>query len=269
MHHGADGTRETATRRTAAGTGLPGRSSARAASPPTPAPRRQSAHTGAAQAAGWSLPDTVAIRADNAGASPGLTPPLAVAREIASSVGNVQDATWQAAREAGCSGTELAELFAHVAATRYTDYFNHYVQTDPDLPAAPGLDGRSPRPLTPAGISPCHWDDRPARIGLATVTMPHSLAAQPGSVKAATTDRHGGSRPDEGLQAVASIADPLDLQVHLGVKEQVHHRAECLGLLDHRGKRLDGLIGGDDGAPARSESGGGPTGRLAVPGCRW
>jgi hypothetical protein len=26
-----------------------------------------------------------------------------------------------------------------------TNYFNHYVQTEPDLPAAPGLEGWSPR----------------------------------------------------------------------------------------------------------------------------
>jgi hypothetical protein len=27
----------------------------------------------------------------------------------------------------------------------YTNYFNHYVQTEPDLPAAPGPEGWSPR----------------------------------------------------------------------------------------------------------------------------
>lgn len=54
-------------------------------------------------------------------------------------------ATWQAARAAGWSDTELAELFANVAANMYTNYFNHYMQTEPDLPPAPGLDGWSPR----------------------------------------------------------------------------------------------------------------------------
>jgi len=27
----------------------------------------------------------------------------------------------------------------------FTNYFNHYVQTEADLPAAPGLEGWSPR----------------------------------------------------------------------------------------------------------------------------
>jgi hypothetical protein len=49
------------------------------------------------------------------------------------------------ARAAGWSDAELAELFAHVAANMFTNYFNHYVQTEPDLPAAPGLEGWSPR----------------------------------------------------------------------------------------------------------------------------
>jgi hypothetical protein len=39
---------------------------------------------------------------------------------------------------------ELAELFAHVAANLFINYFNHYAQTEPDLPAAPGLEGWSP-----------------------------------------------------------------------------------------------------------------------------
>jgi hypothetical protein len=56
----------------------------------------------------------------------------------------VPDAAWQAAQEAGWGDTELAELFAHVAANLFTNYFNHYVQTEPDLPAAPGLEGWSP-----------------------------------------------------------------------------------------------------------------------------
>ncbi len=45
---------------------------------------------------------------------------------------------------AGWGDTELAELIAHVAANLFTNYFNHYVQTEPDLPAAPGLEGWPP-----------------------------------------------------------------------------------------------------------------------------
>jgi len=48
-------------------------------------------------------------------------------------------------RPGGWGDTELAELFAHVAANLFTNYFNHYAQTEPDLPAAPGLEGWPPR----------------------------------------------------------------------------------------------------------------------------
>jgi hypothetical protein len=54
-----------------------------------------------------------------------------VAREIAGNVGYVPDAAWQAALQAGWGDTELAELFAHVAANLFTTHFNHYVQTEP------------------------------------------------------------------------------------------------------------------------------------------
>jgi len=45
---------------------------------------------------------------------------------------------------AGWGDTEPAELFAHVAVNLFTSYFNHYAQTEPDLPAAPGLEGWPP-----------------------------------------------------------------------------------------------------------------------------
>jgi len=103
----------------------------------------QSAHTAGAQAAGWSLADTVAIRdAKPDGTDPKLGPLLALACGIAANVGHVGDATWKAAAAAGWTD---AELTAHVAASMYTNYFNHYVHTEPDLPAAAGLEGWSPR----------------------------------------------------------------------------------------------------------------------------
>ncbi len=105
----------------------------------------QSAHTAGGRAAGWLLEETVAIRDGTADLGPKFGSLLAVAREIAGNTGYVADAPWQAAREAGWSDAELAELSAHVAANMFTNYFNHYVQTEPDLPAAPGLEGWSPR----------------------------------------------------------------------------------------------------------------------------
>ena len=86
----------------------------------------------------------MAIPDGTAELDPTLAALLAVAREIAGNVGYASDAAWQAAPDAGWGDTELAELFAHVAANPFTNYFNHYAQSEPDLPAAPGLEGWSP-----------------------------------------------------------------------------------------------------------------------------
>jgi tellurite resistance protein len=64
---------------------------------------------------------------------------LAVARQIAAEVGEVDEDTWQQAVVAGWSREELAELFAHVIANIFTNYFNHYAHTELDMPAAPAL----------------------------------------------------------------------------------------------------------------------------------
>jgi hypothetical protein len=47
----------------------------------------------------------------------------------------------EAGRFGGTCLHRRSEMFAHVAANMYTNY----VQTKPDLPAAPGLEGWSPR----------------------------------------------------------------------------------------------------------------------------
>ena len=104
----------------------------------------QSAHTAAGRAAGWSLEHTVALRdgkpidgEDKLGAL------LAVARQIAGNVGEVDEDTWQHALRVGWQVEELAELFTHVAENLFTNYFNHYAHTELDIPAAPGLTGIS------------------------------------------------------------------------------------------------------------------------------
>lgn len=59
--------------------------------------------------------------------------------EQARDVGHVTDATWQAALDAGWTDVELTETAAVVALNLFTNYFNHLVQTDLDLPPAPAL----------------------------------------------------------------------------------------------------------------------------------
>lgn len=99
----------------------------------------QAAHTAGGKAAGLTTDQTVAIRSDRVDFDPKLDALLRVTREAAGNVGNVEDATWQAALDAGWSDTELTELSVHVTLNLFTNYFNHLVQTELDLPAAPGL----------------------------------------------------------------------------------------------------------------------------------
>jgi len=62
-----------------------------------------------------------------------------VVRKAAANVGDVDDATWKAALQAGWTEDQLAEEFVHLAANLFTNYFNHYVGTELDFPSAPAL----------------------------------------------------------------------------------------------------------------------------------
>jgi AhpD family alkylhydroperoxidase len=98
----------------------------------------QAAHTLAGKAAGLSEEETIAARRGTV-EDPKLGALVTLVREQAANVGHVQDSTWQAALDAGWSDTELTETSAVVALNLFTNYFNHLVQTELDLPAAPGL----------------------------------------------------------------------------------------------------------------------------------
>ncbi len=75
----------------------------------------QAAHTAGGKAAGLTEQQTVDIRR-----------------------GQVDDPKL-AALDAGWSDAELTETSAHVALNLFTNYFNHLVRADLDLPAAPAL----------------------------------------------------------------------------------------------------------------------------------
>lgn len=98
----------------------------------------QAVHTVAGTHAGWSVPETIAIRAGQP-VEPKLDALLAVARQTVTAVGEVDKDTWQHTLDAGWSVEQVTELYAHVVANMFTNYFNHYAQTDLDLPAAPPL----------------------------------------------------------------------------------------------------------------------------------
>jgi uncharacterized peroxidase-related enzyme len=98
----------------------------------------QAAHTAGGKAAGLSEQETIDIRRGQVD-DPKLAALVTLVREQAANVGHVQDSTWQAALDAGWSDSELTETSAVVALNLFTNYFNHLVQTDLDLPPAPPL----------------------------------------------------------------------------------------------------------------------------------
>lgn len=100
----------------------------------------QSAHTLSAQKAGLTREETIAIRSGETDFDDKLAALLAVPREAAANLGDVSDATWQAALAAGWTDQELSEAFAHLIANMFTNYFNHYARTDLDIPAAPPVE---------------------------------------------------------------------------------------------------------------------------------
>ena len=99
----------------------------------------QAAYTGAAKAAGFDVEETKQIRRGELPDDEKLTALLVVAREIAANTGYVEDTTWKAATEAGWSEKEILEAYADVIRTIMTNYFNHLVGTEVDLPEAPDL----------------------------------------------------------------------------------------------------------------------------------
>ncbi len=98
----------------------------------------QAAHTAGGKAAGLSAQETIDIRRGQVD-DPKLAALVTLVREQAANVGHVQDSTWRAALDAGWSDSELTETSAVVALNLFTNYFNHLVQTDLDLPPAPPL----------------------------------------------------------------------------------------------------------------------------------
>lgn len=99
----------------------------------------QAAHTGGGRAAGLADEEMTAIRRGRADFDPKLDALLRLAREYAAELGHTTDATWQAALDAGWSEDQLAELSTHVTLNQLTNYFNHHVRTELDVPAAPAL----------------------------------------------------------------------------------------------------------------------------------
>lgn len=99
----------------------------------------QSAHTLGGKVAGLTEQQTVDIREGRSSGDGKLDALLTLVREAAGQVGHVEDGSWKQALDAGWTDTELSEAFVHLTVNLYTNYFNHYVGTELDIPAAPGI----------------------------------------------------------------------------------------------------------------------------------
>ncbi len=99
----------------------------------------QAAHTRSGRRAGFSTEETIAIRADRITFDDRLAALTALVREAARNTGSVSADTWNGAHDAGWTSEELAEAFAHLMANLFTNYFNHFAETELDVPAAPRL----------------------------------------------------------------------------------------------------------------------------------
>lgn len=99
----------------------------------------QAAHTASGRRAGLTDAQILQIRAGHITFDPKLATLADIARNAASHVGHVPHALRVQALKAGWREAELEELFVHIAANLYTNYFNHYAGTELDFPPAPPL----------------------------------------------------------------------------------------------------------------------------------
>ena len=86
-----------------------------------------------AQMNGWSEEQVTALRTGIPTSEAKIDVLAGLVREAAANSGNVADATWKGAQQAGWSDEQLADAFAYLGATVFTGYFLNYAQTDLDV----------------------------------------------------------------------------------------------------------------------------------------
>jgi hypothetical protein len=82
---------------------------------------------------GWNEAQIASLRAGRTTDDIKSDALVCVIREAAAHSGNVTDATWKAAQQAGWSDAQLAEAFAYLGLTVFTGYFLNYAQTKLDV----------------------------------------------------------------------------------------------------------------------------------------
>jgi hypothetical protein len=86
-----------------------------------------------ARANGWAEAQIAALRKGTTTGDAKIDALTSVVRDATANSGNVTDATWKAAQQAGWSDVQLAEAFAYLGLTVFTGYFLNYAQTAPDV----------------------------------------------------------------------------------------------------------------------------------------
>jgi len=86
-----------------------------------------------AQMNGWTEVQVTALTTGAPTSEAKIDALAGLVREAAANSGNVTDATWKAAQQAGWSDEQLADAFAYLGATIFTGYFLNYAQTDLDV----------------------------------------------------------------------------------------------------------------------------------------
>ena len=86
-----------------------------------------------AQMNGWTEEQVTALTTGTSTNDAKIDVLAGLVRDAAANSGNVTDATWKAAQQAGWSDEQLADAFAYLGATVFTGYFLNYAQTDLDL----------------------------------------------------------------------------------------------------------------------------------------
>jgi len=81
---------------------------------------------------GWAEEQVTAMRTGTPTSDATIDVLTDLVREAAANSGNVTDATWKAAQQAGWSDEQLTDAFAYLGATVFTGYFLNYAQTDMD-----------------------------------------------------------------------------------------------------------------------------------------
>jgi len=97
----------------------------------------QAAYTGAAKAAGFTVGQTISLRQGAVPWDHRLQVIVTLARQIADNRGYVDESVWEEALGAGWSEEELLDVYIEVVRTILTNYFNHMVGTELDIPPAP------------------------------------------------------------------------------------------------------------------------------------